>query len=367
MVTAAGSASSSCFLKNFRPTMFKGCVFWLPRDYIPSITFNNAGQLIQDGDCDDPGVSAWSVGNNADLSKELDGNNRYLKIAYSTTANPFAHQLTGVMVTNREYHIAGKASGNGSIFPRISGIVAATTSWTGTISTDWQYFDFIETATGATPRINLVTNNGSSSSDWTRWDDIVVEETTPRVIEYRDPRDDSGLFIKQQTSTKQPNFHFSGGFNDHSFLRFDGIDDALKGTYTLDQPFTRVLVCKPSRSDDTTGTVADGGSLSSTIAYLVGADTFGINAGTLLQQASVESTNWHYLLLEYNGASSKIYVDGGTPTIGNAGTNNSGGLTLGARGNETTDPGDCDVAEVVDYSRILSDTEKDILFSYLAA
>lgn len=100
-----------------------------------------------DGDMEDSGVSAWTAGNSATLTKETTspkGGTRNLKIAYNAVNNPYAKQAS--LLVNRRYRITGFARSNGSVIPSLQDGLSVVL-WTGTASTDWQDFDVTFDAT----------------------------------------------------------------------------------------------------------------------------------------------------------------------------------------------------------------------------
>lgn len=91
-----------------------------------------------------------------------------------------------------------------------------------------------------------------------------------------------------------------------------------------------------------------------------------IFAGTILS-GPLADTSPHIFACTFNGASSKLWVGGGAPTTGNAGTDGlSSGINLG-----NTQPGGFlylsgDLGEVLAYSGALSTTTLDLVGNYLA-
>jgi uncharacterized phage protein gp47/JayE len=93
-----------------------------------------------DGDMEESGVSDWTAGNSATLTKETttpQAGDQSLRIAYNAVNNPYAKQAA--LLVNRRYTVSGYARSDGSIIPSIRDGVS-TVLWTGTASTDWQAF-----------------------------------------------------------------------------------------------------------------------------------------------------------------------------------------------------------------------------------
>jgi len=136
----------------------------------------NGAELLADGTMETTGVTAWTVGNSATLSKQNgtrpDGKgNKILRVAYNSVNNPFASQV--IQTTGLRYRLRGWVRGDGSAQPLIydSG---ATLLFTGSTSTSWQYFDVVYKAAGTTPYFYSII----SAAGYTEWDDISVKLVT---------------------------------------------------------------------------------------------------------------------------------------------------------------------------------------------
>lgn len=118
-------------------------------------------------------------------------------------------------------------------------------------------------------------------------------------------------------------------------LLFDGSAHFLKASaFTLNQPETIILLLKPvtwSQNDalcdgntDTTALVRQG-------AFGVGTSPQVTSyAGTLLQSVDATVGSYGAVAAVFNGASSVLQYNTGTPVTGNAGSSNAGGFTLGS-------------------------------------
>jgi len=128
-------------------------------------------ELLTDGDMEASGTTAWTAMNNATLTKETGdphGGTYSLKVAYNDTANPYARQ--SILTADKTYRLTGWAKGDGTKAPwlRCSSIL-----WTGTTSTDWQYFDTTFTAE------NVILDLGSyldGAGQYVEFDDVSVFE-----------------------------------------------------------------------------------------------------------------------------------------------------------------------------------------------
>lgn len=135
-------------------------------------------------------------------------------------------------------------------------------------------------------------------------------------------------------------------------VRFDGADDQLKtGIFTLNQPTTWFIVGAYRGVFNAAKNVFTDG-LSAAFCNVIsrdGATLQGCFAGITALDVTTTPQAFHVYTVLFNGASSEIRVDGGIAITGNAGTNNAGGVSLGASATGTQ-TGDADLAEVLAYS-----------------
>jgi hypothetical protein len=112
-------------------------------------TIRGVAELLTDGDMEAAGVGSW-LKVNATLTKETTsphGGTQCLRVAYDSADNPFTYQ-TSTTTAGLRYRATGWARSDGSKIPNLrdgSGI----TLWTGTVSTDWQYFDVVYIASSS--------------------------------------------------------------------------------------------------------------------------------------------------------------------------------------------------------------------------
>lgn len=138
---------------------------------------------LDDADMENVGVTKWTAGNNATLTKQsgkrTNGNgDQILRIAYNGTNNPYATQ-TAKAITGQPYRIHGWARGDGTANPRFAQASGASI-WDGTSSTSWQEFDVDTVATGNTFILYALT----TGTGYTEWDDVqVYGAETSRVPE----------------------------------------------------------------------------------------------------------------------------------------------------------------------------------------
>lgn len=147
------------------------------------------------------------------------------------------------------------------------------------------------------------------------------------------------------------------------YLEFDGVSDFLfDSSITTAQPITRVGVVKVRSAPGATGNIWDSGTGSSSRTQLNCSSGMvtQANAGTALGGGTRVAGTWYVIMVVYNGASSKVYVNGVQTGSGNAGTNNAiGEYIAGNRTSAMTDsvgagPLPLDLAYLAEYAADLN-------------
>ncbi len=170
-----------------------------------------------------------------------------------------------------------------------------------------------------------------------------------------------GDTLVQATGANQPSKRTVSGL---TVVRFDGSDRLQITTGAHVQPMTTVVVCKLNATAGTP-VILDGGNTNFT--HDIGSTTaFIMYSGATLSSGIALDTNWHIIIATFNGASSRIRIDGGAGVGGNAGTGGRTGLTLGSAFSGTL-PASMDIRRVIPYDKILSVTEMNILGPALLA
>lgn len=127
--------------------------------------------VLLDGSMELDGVAEWAVQQSAVLTKET-GNphsgSQSLRVAYGGVTNPAARQ--SVVTIGETYRITGWARGDSTWAPAVYNGAAAV--WSGTSSTDWQYFDEMVTI-AATGTLDFYAV--ASSAGYAEFDDVNVE------------------------------------------------------------------------------------------------------------------------------------------------------------------------------------------------
>lgn len=149
--------------------------------------------------------------------------------------------------------------------------------------------------------------------------------------------------IKQSSANFKPDVLGDGSllFSIQSVLATSG--------FTLNQPTTIYLVYRPLTWNSSAGVLDGSGFASGLVQQVTSSPKLRMFAGSSLGTVSPQLGAYCVLSLVFNGAASSIQMDDGPPLIGNAGSANMGGLTLGAAGGESFRSG-IHVAELVAFS-----------------
>jgi hypothetical protein len=148
---------------------------------------------------------------------------------------------------------------------------------------------------------------------------------------------------------------------------FDGVSDYMKcNAFTLIQPeFIYMVVNQVSWSLN--DRLFDGESfLSGGILQDSTTPNISINAGSnVASNSNLNVGSFGIVRALFNGASSKLIVNATTPTTGNAGSDNMGGFTIGARGG-TGSYSNIQVKEVIIRKVADGATDEQSIYDYLA-
>lgn len=125
-----------------------------------------------DGDMEKAGTTDW-INDGVTLTKESGTRtggvgSQVLRVAYDSTPNALTRQ--SICTVGERYRIRGWARGDGTAYPRIQ--TGSTEVWTGTTSTDWQYYDEIFTANATGLRFYIM----ASGASYVEYDDVWVDQ-----------------------------------------------------------------------------------------------------------------------------------------------------------------------------------------------
>lgn len=172
----------------------------------------------------------------------------------------------------------------------------------------------------------------------------------------------------QGTGSLRPLYRLTGGANGHPNVEFDATDDYLNAAFALAQPEHIFIVAKKGTPTANNPTLVDGGAGTGNRMRIYWA---GAAPGSDVQVSMTSDavnvitangtfTSWFLLEAQFNGATSKLRINGGTYTIGNAGTNGGGGIRLSNFGS-TGAPGAVRIHEVLLLDAIASQGAADLV------
>jgi hypothetical protein len=219
-------------------------------------------------------------------------------------------------------------------------------------------------ATGFTPK---------SISGLAAWYDASVTSsiTIQTGVQQWSDLSGNGRHLTQNTTNNQPQ-HGAVTLNGRPVVTFDGANDFLRtAAFTITQPYQTFLVFRFQSAYSISRRVLEhrtlGGTRSGEI-YNISSSSLTLYSGgviglTGLPAGAREAFNIYDV--ELNGANSRMRFRQ-TAVSGNPGANGGNGFTIGANGNTTpTEWGDVSIAEIVHYSKALTDTQADQVRNYL--
>lgn len=170
-----------------------------------------------------------------------------------------------------------------------------------------------------------------------------------------------GIDLAQGTGANQP-FWTADQLNGYPAIVFDGTADYLQGAFgaTYSQPNTIILVATEITDDNTTRFMFDGDDGTNRLIFImVGLDdVYKLNAGASVATThATGGTGFKIWSLVFNGASSVARVNGVDKSpVGDIGSNDIDGLTLGAK-NDGTLRGNTSVTDIIICSTGLTTAE----------
>lgn len=181
--------------------------------------------------------------------------------------------------------------------------------------------------------LRSVASAGISTSDLIMYSASWGHKTATGVSKLYEVLDTTGgRDLIQNTPANQPTITTQGG---RAALEFDGTNDLLKSAaFTLNQPETVIVGAK--QVTWTLGDyILDGLTITTgAIRTVTASPQIQLNAPTgVAVNSNLAVGAFGVVTAIFNGAGSSLQIDRTTATTGNAGTNNMGGVTLGAAGN----------------------------------
>lgn len=141
---------------------------------IPSSADFDGSELLTDGDMEAEDTSAWTPRVSASLSKETTsphGGTNLLRVAHGGADGNVGVGQT-ILTAGKRYRATGYVKSDGVSTPRVW---ETSIKWTGTTSTDWQYFD-VEFVAQSTV---FVVYDGMVAGEYLEVDDVSVTEISP--------------------------------------------------------------------------------------------------------------------------------------------------------------------------------------------
>lgn len=172
-----------------------------------------------------------------------------------------------------------------------------------------------------------------------------------------------GGSVSQAAAASMPVYLPRSLTKDWPCVHFDGVDDFMADTVvSIGQPTAIYASALITEADTFLATLIDGDNPNFRAMYEGGA-TVRIWAGASL--ALTETGNaFHRLRALYDGATSELASDEGTPVVGNAGVSAATGLNLGRRASPGN-YGDNNLSEFVMFDRELNPSEDAELDAYM--
>lgn len=171
------------------------------------------------------------------------------------------------------------------------------------------------------------------------------------------------LNLSQGTPSNQPALGGTIGSNAIHALTFAG-NEWLGVADTLSQPFTVATICQTTSPNTQAALVDFDGSTVNNWFGIQSANNWRIDVGSFVNFSATTSVAARVLLLEVNGATSRLYFNGSLVASASAGSNGVTAWLLGARGvgpvgwNGT-------ISDTAIYSGILSAGDRSSVTAYL--
>lgn len=168
------------------------------------------------------------------------------------------------------------------------------------------------------------------------------------------------------TTTTRPLYKLAIAPSGLPVVRFDGVDDNLvTSAFAWSQPVTHFVVCQYTAAfDGTHRGISDATSGSYTLLnYRGGSTTMGMyDSGAGLGSSATTPESWHVWTFTHNSTSSFMRAESSQIGTGDPGNPAISGFTLCG-----TEPASVDIAEVVIYDRVLTESEMVSVENYLNA
>jgi hypothetical protein len=163
---------------------------------------------------------------------------------------------------------------------------------------------------------------------------------------------------------------FNGIYPSFYYNSTQNVTLGSNSSFTISQPatvFTVQQVVGSAVNQDPFDSTNSGNRMFGFYFINAGTANYRIYSGTTLAPAGAPSTFNPVVTSQYfNGATSQIFENGTSTVSGDAGTQGSTGITIGSRWTQNTETFQGHIAEVIYYSRRLSESERRRVEGYLA-
>jgi hypothetical protein len=173
------------------------------------------------------------------------------------------------------------------------------------------------------------------------------------------------LDLAQATPSAQPTTGATIGTNAIKAVTFNGTSQFLAVAETLSQPFTLAAIVQATSATAQQALWDFDGSTNRNWFGVQASNTYRLDCGTFANFSAATDTNAHVLIVEVNGASSKLYIDGTLAASTSAGSNGITALRLGLRGDDSVG-WQGKVSDCALFSAALATDDRTSLNSYLA-
>lgn len=198
-------------------------------------------------------------------------------------------------------------------------------------------------------------------------DSGTITQVAGSVSQWND-KSGNGRNAVQATGAQQPQTGVRT-LNGRNVLEFDGVDDSFGvASFAFSQPITYITAVVPDRTGSPNDMYIHDGYNGTRNASIFGG-SFQYFAGTALPSGGTVVASTPYIIMtEFNGAGSRLRVNGVTQATGDPGGDGISSLRIGARGaGGANSPWDGVIAEFLAYNRILTTAEKNQIGQYLSA
>jgi len=175
----------------------------------------------------------------------------------------------------------------------------------------------------------------------------------------------NGFHATQDTAASRPMLRLDSG--GRYYLEGDGVDDWLRATFTIPQPFVRISAVRQIAWAQPKRLFGGGNAAGGIIRGLTSSPTLGMFAGSNGPSTSGLAIGVNTVLTErFSGSTSRVATNNGAYATGDAGSTLPGGLTLFANF-DGTNPGNMRCYGLLMIGRDLTDTEVTDTRAFMAA